>query len=264
MTTNSEPIYTSRIIKASALIPDTLTLLSEWNTTRSVEDNLAHARHRNIFGKTSRARAEDIVNIFRQRFFTDPAVGLALVAMVKQAAPVQWITPLLYFFSAQNDRTLRDTVVNVLYPRRLAGQTAVSVDLVLGTLAEWVAEGRTTTRWGDCTTVRVAQGLLATLRDFGILEGAANKRLASVYLPVPSFAFIAHWLHGRELSGNRVLHSEEWRLFFLSVQEVERLFMEAHQRHLLHYSAAGSVVRMEFPAAGLEEYAHVLIAQRAD
>jgi len=261
VTTSPESVYSSRIIKASALIPDTLTLLREWEPTCSVAENLDMARRRNILGKASRSRVEDILAILRQRYFTDPEVGLALVALVKHAVPSQWVIPLLYFFSAQNDRTLRDMVIDVLYPRHLAGQTILPVDIVIRALQNWSAEGKTTTAWGAETTLRVAQGLMAALRDFGILEGAANKRLAPVYLPVPSFAFIALWLQKRERSGYRVLHSPEWRLFFLPVQSVETLFMEAHQQHLLAYSAAGSVVRLEFPVSGLEEYAHDIIGR---
>ena len=40
---------------------------------------------------------------------------------------------------------------------------------------------------------------------------------------------IALWLQQRERSGDLVLRSDAWRLFFLPVSGVERLFIEAHQ-----------------------------------
>jgi hypothetical protein len=256
---SSEPIYTSRIIKASALIADTKALLAEWDLGQSAADNLERARRQNIFGKASRKRVEDILRIFRQRYFDDRDVGAALVTLTQNGAPAQWIDPLLYFFSAQNDRTLRDMVVEVLYPRHLAGYTDLSIEYMTRAVRNWVAEGRTTTIWNENTVMRVARGLMATLRDFGVLEGAVNKRLTPVYLPTPSFTLIALWLQQRERSGHLVLQSDDWRLFFLPVEGVERFFVEAHQEHLLTYYAAGSVVRIEFPAANLTEYAHVLI-----
>jgi hypothetical protein len=99
---------------------------------------------------------------------------------------------------------------------------------------------------------------MATLRDFGILQGAVNKRLASVYLPLPAFAFVAFQLYAAQPSGDAVLTSPEWQLFFLSVPAVERLFLEAHQERLLEYYAAGRVIRLEFPVPTIQEYAHVL------
>jgi cytochrome P450 len=254
-----EPIYTSRIIKASALIADTRVLLAEWDLAQPAPENLDRARRQNIFGKASRKRVEDILVIFRQRYFDDEDVGRTLVTLTQSGAPAQWIDPLLYFFSAQNDRTLRDLVVEVLYPRHLAGYADLTIEYVVRAVRSWAAEGKTTTKWGDRTAQRVAQGLMATLRDFGVLEGAVNKRLTPVYLPTPSFALIAFWLQQRERSGQLVLQSDDWKLFFLPVEGVERFFIEAHQQHLLTYHAAGSVIRIEFPASSLTEVAHVLL-----
>ena len=267
MTEAPEPIYTSRIIKASALIPDTKVLLAEWNLGRSVAENLDRARRENVFGKASRRRVSDILSIFRQRYFDDTDIGTALVTLVRAGTPAQWVDPLLYFFSAQNDRTLRDIVVEVLYPRHRAGYADLPVEVMVRAIRNWVAEDRTTTAWNDTTVARVARGLMATLHDFGVLQGTANKRLTPIYLPTPSFALIALWLQQRERSGHLVLQSDDWRLFFLPVEGVERFFIEAHQEHLLTYSAAGSVVRIEFPAISpatsseqrLTEYAHVLL-----
>jgi hypothetical protein len=254
-----DKIYTSRVIKASALIPDTKVLLSEWNLELAVDENLERARRLNIFGKASRKRIDDILRIFRQRYFDEPEVGAALVRLVQENAPSQWIDPLLYFYSAQNDRTLRDTVIEVLYPRHQGGVEEVPIEVVVRTIRTWVAEGKTTTAWGDQTIERVAQGVMATLRDFGVLEGTVRKRLTPIYLPVPAFALPALWLQQRARSGHRVLQSEEWQLFFLPVEGVERFFIEAHQQHLLAYYAAGSVIRIEFPVQSLEEYANVLV-----
>lgn len=259
MAQSHEPAYTSRIIKASALVADTKLLLAEWEPERTVAENLDRAQRENIFGKASRSRIEDILVIFRQRYFDDADLGTALVNLVQRGAPAQWVDPLLYFLSAQNDRTLRDFVVDVLYPRHLAGYTDLPVEVAQRAVQRWVAEGRTTTRWNENTSRRVAQGLMATLRDFGVLQGTVNKQLTPVYLPTPSFALIALWLQQRERAGQCLLHSDDWRLFFLPVQGVERFFIEAGQEHLLTYNAAGSVVRIEFPAASLTEYAHVLL-----
>lgn len=251
--------YTSRIIKASALLADTKVLLSEWDLGQTVEENLARARQQNIFGKASRSRIEDILVIFRQRYFDDSDVGGCLATLVQRGAPNTWIDPLLYFFSAQNDRTLRDLVIEVVYPRQQVGFTDLPIDVVTRALRTWVAEGKTTTAWIDETTSRVAQGVMATLRDFAVLQGKAVKRITPFYLPTPAFVLTALWLQGRERSGDRLVHSDEWKLFFLPVTGVERFFIEAHQEHLLTYQAAGSVVRIDFPAVTLMEYAHVLL-----
>src|SRR5258708_25965344 len=48
--------YSSRIIKAGALLSDTRTLLIQWDETLTVSANLERFRSENLFGKASRSR----------------------------------------------------------------------------------------------------------------------------------------------------------------------------------------------------------------
>jgi hypothetical protein len=125
-------------------------------------------------------------------------------------------------------------------------------------LKNWVEEGKTSGRWGDYTISRVARGILSTLRDFGVLQGAVKKRIAPVYLPVEAFSYIAFYLKQHQPSGTKLLELPDWKLFFLTREGVERFFFDAHQRGLLEYHVAGSVTRLTFPVSNLEEYANVL------
>ncbi len=70
------------------------------------------------------------------------------------------------------------------------------------------------------------------------------------------------FLKQHQPSGAKLVELPDWKLFFLSSEGVERFLFEAHQNDLLQYHAAGSVTRLTFPVATLEEYANVL-AERA-
>lgn len=257
-----ESPYSSKIIKAGALIPDTKTLLSYWDTAATVEGNLGRIRHENVFGKASRSRVEDILAIFRQRYLADEEVVKALVVLVRRGMPAASLDRILYFHAAESDRLLHDVVTDWLVPLQGRGVADIGVDEVRRLLARWVAEGKTSGRWSENTTRRVAQGLLSTLRDFGVLQGAVNKRIAPAYLPVAAFAYVMFYLKRQQPSGARLVEHPDWRLFFLPREGVERFLFEAHQRGLLEYHAAGSVTRLSFPVTTPEEYAHVL-ADRA-
>ena len=138
----------------------------------------------------------------------------------------------------------------------------VAPEDIRAVITKWIAEGRMTSEWSENTLVRATREVLSTLRDFGILQGVVNKRLAPIYLPVEAFAYLAFYLQQRQPSGERLLDDPEWQLFFLSRHAVEQFFLEAHQQHLLEYHAAGSIIRITFPTASIEEYAHAL-TQRA-
>jgi hypothetical protein len=65
------PRYTSKIIKAGALLADTKTLLSHWDMRASIRENLDCLHRENVFAKASRSRVKNILAIFRQRYLKE-------------------------------------------------------------------------------------------------------------------------------------------------------------------------------------------------
>jgi hypothetical protein len=226
-----------------------------------VDENVNRAQRDNIFGKASRSRVEDILAIFRQRYLTEDTVTRALVTLVKGKFPTAALDRLLYFHSARADKLLHDAVTEILVPRQAQGLVDINVLEFHRSLAKWVDEGKTTGHWSESTITRISQGLLSALRDFGVLQGAVNKKIAPAYFPIEAFAYVVFYLKQHQPSGVKLIELPDWKLFFLSREGVERFLFEAHQRELLEYHVAGSVTRLTFPAETLQEYANVL-AQR--
>jgi hypothetical protein len=225
--------------------------------------NLDRLRRENVLAKASRSRVEDVLAIFRQRFLGEECVTKALVVFAQNRVPAVTLERILYFHAAQADRLLHDTVIDILAPLQARGITQVDVREIQRPLQTWVDAGKTRGTWSEPTIIRMAQGLLSALRDFGVLQGAAKKRIAPAYLPIAAFAYLAFYFKQHQPSGAKLVELPDWKLFFLPREGVERFLFEAHQHNLLEYHAAGSVTRLTFPAATLEEYAHV-IAQRAN
>lgn len=262
MPVSSKALYSSKIIKAGALLADTKTLLANWDVNRSVSDNLDHFRQENLFGKASRSRVEAILRIFYQRYLVDETVARALVYLVDKNFPSEGLNRILFFHATQSDRLLHDVVTDFLASMHEVGRYEVGTNDVKAWISRQIREGKTQGEWSDATITRCARETLATLRDFGILQGAVKKRLAPSFIPVEAFAYIALYLKQRQPSGTKLIRDPEWQLFFLPDKAVERLFVEAHQAHLLEFYAAGSIIRIDFPTESIEEYARV-IAQRS-
>lgn len=255
---HASPLYSSKIIKAGALLPDTKALLNSWDMQLPVNENLQRVRRQNLLGKSSRSRAEDVLAIFRQRYVAEENVARALATILKHQCNGNTLDRILYFHAVRADALLRDVVIEFLLPQWSRGIMEIDVNEVESTLRNWLKEGKTSSPWGDYTIRRVTRGVLSTLRDFGVLQGAVNKRIAPAYLSVQAFAYIAFYLKQHQPSGAKLLDLVDWKLFFLPREGVERFFLEAHQHGLLEYHVAGSVTRLSFPAETLEEYANVL------
>src|SRR5258707_621670 len=124
---SASPVYSSKIIKAGALLDDTKTLLSHWDTAASVQSNLDRIRRENVFGKASRSRVEDILAIFRQRYLTEAEVTKPLVPLVRRKFPAAALERLFYFHSARADLLLHDSVTEILVPMRARGLVDINV-----------------------------------------------------------------------------------------------------------------------------------------
>ena len=182
----------------------------------------------------------------------------ALAYLVTNHLNGETLERILYFHCTRADSLLRDVVLEILVPQWSRGQLNIDVNEIQRSLTKWVAEGRTAHTWSEYTIRRVCQGVLSTLRDFGVLRGDVNKRIAPAYLPIQAFAYIAFFLKRHQPSGTKLLDLPDWLLFFLPRAGVERFFVEAHQHDLLEFHAAGDVTRLTFPVRTLEEYADVL------
>ena len=171
-----ESPYSSKIIKAGALLPDTKTLLSHWDTAATVEENLGRIRRENVFGKASRSRVEDILAIFRQRYLADEEVVKALVVLVQERLPAASLDRILYFHAAQSDRLLHDVVTEWLVPLQGRGIADIDVDEVQRLLSKWVAEGKTSGEWSEDTTRQGRPG--APLDAAGLRRAPGGRQQA--------------------------------------------------------------------------------------
>jgi len=254
---NGGRLYSSKIIKAGALLTDSKAFLLAYDEHHSLAENLNGIQRENPFGKASRSRVADILPMFRQRFCDDEKLAGALRVLARSRVGPNVLDRVLYFHAARTDLLIHDFVSDFLFEKQRAGALQVRTDEAQRFVASTVK--RAGIHWGSYTLRRVTQGLLATVRDFGILEGAVNKRIAPICLPVEAFTYVAFALHARGASGARLAHHPDWRLFLLSPDAVERHFLEAHQRRLLSFHAAGKIVRVEFPESTAEDAAHALV-----
>lgn len=256
---NPASLYTSKIIKASALVGETQLMLAHWDLALSVTENCQRLLNNNILGKTSAKRTQEFLTVFRARYTRDADLLAAMALLAKEPGTLSMLQPIYYFCTVNADVLLADFVDAYLGSALHHNRLQIVTTDVIDWLMQQVRAGKTTGNWAYPTSERIAQGLLATLRDFGVLEGKVKKTLAHPYLPETSFALMAYWLTAQRPVSDAIYNHQAWRSFFLERMEVERLFLRAHQLHLLTYQAAGRVIRLEFPAQTIEEYVRVLI-----
>lgn len=251
--------YTTQVVNGGALLAETRLLLSLWDQSLDIDENLCMVQMNNVLGKASRNRVERIIAAFQRRYASDPDLLNGLIVLSKAGVSQDILDRLLCFCTLQDDPLLMDVAVHVLAPAYDAGHISIDTSDVESWLSRQCGAGLTAERWSSSTIARVARGALSTLRDFGLLEGKARKRFKVVFMPVEACALISFLLYRKLCSGELVIHDSSWQAFYMDSLDVERALMEAAGRKLLQYNAAGNVFRIDYPAGNAEEYACVVV-----
>ena len=143
--------FTTRIIKGGALLAETRRLLEVWDDVSPVESNLDRIRTLNLLGLPSRARAEDTLQILRQRFI-DPDTPL-LQSLRFLSRDSSAFREACYYEATRNDDLLAFAAENVLYDWWELGRNSVSTEQLERALVDTTPDPKLKA-WRDSTRRR--------------------------------------------------------------------------------------------------------------
>jgi hypothetical protein len=252
--------YNTRIQKGGALLEDMRMIVRSWDENST--DSRAEVRR--LLGKKTLARSQDtMVRAFAPRFLQgDPPNAWKIVRFLEDRnAEPEYLRPVYYWITARSDRLLYEFVTEELIHVARSGNGSVRIEET----STWICGQikKADQEWTPTVTLKVGRGILAALRDFGILEGGSKKRVAPAHLPIEAFCYIAFWLGRLGYSGESLVRHSDWRLFLFSPEIVERLMLEAHQQNLLSFHSAGRIYRVDFPTDDSGDYANALFGKKS-
>lgn len=257
--------YTTRLQKAGAAIEDSRILLRHWSYEIPTEQLTEKLVSENVLGKTSRMRMKDIITrVFVPRYVNgEPKDAWRYLQTLEVGGTdSDTMASMLYFHTARSEKILYDFMVEEVYPRFIVGHSEIGVDDAVKFISE-VVPRETKERWTDTVSLKVARGMLAALRDFGVLEGKVKKQIRPTHLSPTAFSIITFLIHTKTKSGERIINADDWKLYLLSPEVVERKLLDAHQLGFLIYKVAGNIKRIDFSYESVEEMAHELAGQKA-
>jgi hypothetical protein len=256
----SNVVSSFTIIKGS-LIDETYEAFAAWDFSQTKLANLQRFERGNAFGALSHNWSRDVRKVLNRRY--DPeGRDRAIVELAQRGCDRAVWRPLLLWHMTRDEFLVRDFLVNWLYVQYETGAYRLGtrdVATYLDTLAakpdvEWSGE------WTEATGDRVATGLLRIAADFGLLTTGAVREFASYHLPDDSFLYLLHALSQEEGNARRIIHTEDWRMYLMDADDVEREILRLHQFHRLGYEVAGSLARLDLPADSAAAYARELVA----
>jgi len=247
-------MYTANIQKGGAMLDDTRRLIEVWDDTADSEDNLRRIADTNLLGKQSRKRTDDILlRILRPRYVAPSAELVPALRSLRNDPRA--FREACYYETAREEDLLAAFAEGPLFVFYSAGRVGVTVEDAKNWLESLTKAGQLPD-WTDTVRTKVARGLLAALRDFGVLKGAVRKEFNPPGMSARGFAYVAFREHQRGASARALVESRVWRRWLLDGRWVSDLLTQIDQLGLLHYARAGSAVRIDWRAASLKEVVH--------
>lgn len=248
-------MFNVNIQKGGAMLDDTRRLIEVWDDDLDGPNNLRWIADANLLGKPSRKRSDDVLmRILGPRFVAPgPEVIPALRSLRSDPRAFR---EACYYETARDEQLLASFAQGPLFEWYTAGRIGVTVDEAKSWLEALTKAGELP-EWTETVRTKVARGMLAALRDFGILRGSVRKEFNPPGMTAKGFAYVAFREHEQGTSARALVESALWRRWLLDSRWVSDLFTQVARLGLLNYSRAGSAVRIDWRAANLGEVARV-------
>jgi len=243
--------FTVNIQKGGALLDDCRRVVEAWDESTDVAENLERVRAQNLLGKTSRARTDDVLlRVIRPRLVdAGPQVIPALKGFLDDFRAFR---DACYYEATRDDPLLAAFVEAELYRLWSAGRVGVTTADVDSWLGRQHEAGLAPS-WSEQVRLKVSRGVLAALRDFGILSGGQRKEIAGAALTTRGFAYVAWRLHEQGASSRSLVSTPVWRRWLLDPPAVQDRFDHASRLGTLTFASVGSAVRIDWNVESLAQ-----------
>jgi hypothetical protein len=211
--------YTIALSKGAALVDETRALVEHWDPNESVDDFARRVLQANLLARSTAYRTKDIVRrVFAPRFLQPTDRGARnLKQIAANRLERRLFNEALFIYAARADRLLHDFTTQVFWPACWRGRSVLNTDDVVSFLCEAWERGRMEQSWSREVQVKIARGVLSTLRDVGLLREVrrGQREIVSYRISDSGVAFLAHDLHEAGFSDVGVSDHPDWGLFGL-------------------------------------------------
>lgn len=249
----------ANLTKAAASIPDVLQLLRLWEPEEELSEFRTRAVEQNLLGKSSRSRARDLFEaVFQRRYLGNGSGRPArlLKRLVTAGKPRDVVDRLLFYHAALAEHVLYRAAVDLVYEHRQRRRDRVTKEEMRRFIKALPRNGDDP--YSEAVLDKLAQRVLTALRDFRVLEGKVEKRIAPVRVPDEVVGYVTYALKEEGHSAKSIVDHKDWRLFLLTSREAEGRIADVGALGYFTYRAAGDIRRFDWAHDTLEEYVEAI------
>jgi hypothetical protein len=227
----AEGPYLPTLASKTALVEETRLFLLTYERLSDVEMAL-EALVNEALAQRSRRTRTTIVSIIRSRLlrWNPPAWVLHDCVSFARESHLDALRAALLLHIARQDHLLYDFVQQVIVPRRQRGEFRIFLSDAQTFFDAAQKEHPEVAHWSFETRLRLARGMLATLRDCGLLKGAVQKHLTFPLIPEQVVTHLIRLLSAEGVSREQMATHPDWNLWLWSPAQakaaIERFFHE--------------------------------------
>jgi len=260
MTTEAQ--YTTQLSAGLGAVPETLELLRLWTPGMGAKELYDLALSEGLFSRATARRTRNLVmEMFAPRFLADSGRPAAQVKeLLASSFSHEGLVQLCFLQTARAQSIFRDFVTDVYWPKYSGGSSYIIREDAEALIYRGLDNGKMVKRWSSEMIERVAQYLVGSCVDFGLL-GVGNR----IQRPIQRFVarpdvslYISYDLHFSGLSDSALIQHRDWLLFGFEPSEVlTRLKSLSHDGHFLVQSS-GELVQISWKYRSMQEYLHAI------
>lgn len=243
------PPLSSRLTMAGSLIHETYQFFKTSPDVNDLDALREAIIDKNVLHKNSYNRRRIMWIALHHRYLTPApqwvAPALAQAATYGNQSPE--FLSLAYLYFALRDRLTFRFITELVWPAWQQGVTRLIHRDAMRFIRDLGDEDPIVDAWRESTKKSLASKLLSSLRDFGLLKGAANK---TIQRPPVALETVYHllsvlWAEGK--SGREIVNAVDWRLFLWSERDVAQALTALEQQGRLQFERSGQTVMMSLP-----------------
>lgn len=257
------PKYTTSLTQGQGLIPETMALLEVWSPGMTAKELTSLSIEKGILSKATARRVRNIIlEQFGPRYLVDegaPASNLKL--LLRRGLSSAELKQLCMIYTSRANLIFHDFITNVYWQKYQAGSLRIGTEDAAHFINVATAAGYMSPQWAESTSKRVANYLVGTLADFGLVD-SGRKSIRDILLfeisPLTSL-YLAHEIHFSGQGDDALAANTDWRLFGLDPTDVVRELQLIAREHFIVQSA-GDLVRISWKYEDMEEALNAIVA----
>jgi hypothetical protein len=198
-------------------------LLTAWRPEETPAEFARRVQRDDLVAKATARTVKDYVSAFRVRFLapTD-APARHLQRLLEGGAQQQLLTDLVFFYTAERERLLRDFTVLYYWPAVRDGRLVIAIQDARRFIWEAEQDGRIASPWSSDVHRDLPARVLGALADFGLLgDLKRGRRAVPPYRPTDeTLVYVAHLLHAAGVADGVLAEHGAWALFGLEPPDV--------------------------------------------